>query len=148
MCMVQHCDCEIVARCLGVTLPQRKWCYVLWAALWNLTKTTLMCVAFREIKAGIMFLAFEPVTLRTWCWESNIYDSDMTNLLLIFSFANLRCQISLLNFKGWYGRYEKRCRSNEVVFEPFGARISGILIDGLLVSKVICYIELHLFLCV
>lgn len=41
---------------------------------------------------------------------------------------------------------EKRCRSNEVVLEPFGADISGLLIDGLLVGKVICYIVLHLFL--
>lgn len=41
---------------------------------------------------------------------------------------------------------EKRCRSNEVVLETFGAHIGGLLIGGLLVGKVICYIVLHLFL--
>lgn len=41
---------------------------------------------------------------------------------------------------------EKCCRSNEVVLEPIGADISGLLIDGLLVGKMICYIVLHLFL--
>lgn len=41
---------------------------------------------------------------------------------------------------------EERRRRNEVVLEPFGAHISGLLIEGLLVGKVICYTALHLFL--
>lgn len=41
---------------------------------------------------------------------------------------------------------EKRCRSNEVVLEPFGAHIGGLLIDGLLVGRAICYIVVRLFL--
>lgn len=90
------------SRIVDVTSEEVKACYVLQTTLWNLTETTLVRVSFWEIKADIMFLALEPVTLRIWCLESNIYDSDITNSLLIFSWANLRCQISLLNFKGWY----------------------------------------------
>lgn len=87
-----------------------------------------------------MFLA-PWTTARIWCSESNIYKSDITNSLLIFSFANLGCQISLLNFKGCSGW--RNGRNNEVEHEPFGAHISGLLIDGLLVGRVICYIVLH-----
>ena len=105
-------------------LPQRKRkCYVLQTASCKLTETTLMCVGL-EIKAGIMFLALEPVTLRTWCLESNIYESDITNSLLIFSSANLRCQISLLNFKGWYGQ-----RSGAEVMKWFSNHLGLILVD-------------------
>lgn len=68
---------------------------------WN---NTCVCVAFGEIKAHIMFLALEPVTLRAWCLEWIIYNSDITNSLLILCLANLRCQISLPNFKGWCGQ--------------------------------------------
>lgn len=35
---------------------------------------------------------------------------------------------------------EMRCRSNEVVLGTFGAHIRGLLIDGVVVGKVICYI--------
>lgn len=35
---------------------------------------------------------------------------------------------------------EKRCWSNEVVLEPFGTHIDGLLIDSLLVGGVISYI--------
>lgn len=51
-----------------------------------------------------MFLALEPVTLRAWCLEWIIYNSDITNSLLILCLANLRCQISLPNFKRWCGQ--------------------------------------------
>ncbi len=142
------CTVQILGQwnssCL-ITSEEVKACYVSQTALWNLTKTTLVRVAFREIKADIMFFSLEPVTLRTWCLESNIYDLDITNSLFIFSLANLTCQISLLNFKGLVWA-EQPCRSNEVVLEPFGAYISGLLIDGLPVGKVICDIVLHLFL--
>lgn len=103
ICMVQILG-QLNSSRLGITSEEAKGCYVSQTALWNLTETTLVCVAFREIKADIMFFSLEPVTLRTWCLESNIYDSDITNSLFIFSLANLTCQISLLNFKGWYGQ--------------------------------------------
>lgn len=35
---------------------------------------------------------------------------------------------------------EKQCRGNGVVLVTFGAHIGGLLIDGLVVGKVICYI--------
>lgn len=67
-------------------------------------KQPLRVVAFKEIKADIMYLSLEPVTLRTWCLELNIYDSNITTQLLIFTWANLKCQISSLNFKAGFGQ--------------------------------------------
>lgn len=67
-------------------------------------KQPLRVVAFKEIKADIMYRSLEPVTLRTWCLELNIYDSNITTQLLIFTWANLKCQISSLNFKAWLGQ--------------------------------------------
>lgn len=87
-----------------------------------------------------MFLALEPVTLKTGCLKSNIHGSDITNLLLVFTSANLGCQISLLDFKGWCGQGSGK----EVVLEPFGAHISGLLIDGLQEGNEICCVALPL----
>lgn len=115
---------QLNSRCLAGTSEEVKACYVLQTALWNLTETTLMCVGFREIKVAIMFLALEPVTLRTWCLESNIYDSDITNSLWIFSLANLRCQISLPNFKGRYGQ-----RSGAEVMKWYSNHLGLISVD-------------------
>lgn len=101
-------------------------------------KQPLRVVAFKEIKADIMCLSLEPVTLRTWCLELNIYDSNITTQLLIFTWANLKCQISSLNFKAgvWAERLH---RHNEAVLESFGTFIDGSVIDGLLVGGVISY---------
>lgn len=102
-----------------------KACYISQTALWNMTEIVLVCVAFREIKADILFLSLEPVPLRTSYLESNIYESDINISVIIFSLANLKCQMSLQNLKGWQGQR----RGAEVVFEPFGTHIGGLLVD-------------------
>lgn len=138
--MTKHCTEYTVWHqlFLGVSSEEVKARNLSQGALWHETATTLMSVGFGDIKTGIMWVALEAVTLRASCLEWNIYDSEMTNLLLVFSSANLRCQISLLNFKGWYAQ-RSGAEVSQAILEPFRAHVCAILIDGLVVEKVILY---------